>query len=78
MGEVIPFSGEYYTKERKADDICEELTCELVESMKTKYGFNTSNPEFLINIAWLIKFMEVIIADEMGLANKLSKELKVI
>ena len=78
MGKVIPFTGEYYTRSRKADDICEELACALVEKMQTEYQFDTSKPEFLINMAWLIKFLKVVVDDELGLANDLSRELKVI
>ena len=78
MGDVVAFTGEIYTRARKADDICEELTCDLVSSMSTKYGFKIDDPNFLTNIAWLIKFMKVVVDDELGLANELSRELKVV
>ena len=78
MGDIIPFTGEFYTRARKADDICEELTAELVELMKSKYGFDVGSDEFLVNIAWLIKFIKVAVDDELGLANELSRELKVV
>ena len=78
MSNIIPFTGEFYSRARKADDICEELTAELVSIMQSKYGFDVSNDAFLVNIAWLIKFIKVTVDDELGLANELSRELKVV
>jgi len=76
MGDVLPFTGEFYTRTRVSEDICEDIACSIAERLKDKYNFNTEDPEFLRNMAWLIKFIQVMVDDELGLANELSKDLK--
>ena len=76
MGKIVPFTGEFYTRERKSEEICEDIACPIASRLKTEHDFDTEDPEFLINMAWLIKFIEVIVDDKLGLANELSRDLK--
>lgn len=77
-GKVLPFTGEYYTREKRSEEICEALVVDLVEKMRNEHNFDISNQVFLKNVTWLIKFVEVIVDDELGVANELSRELKVL
>ena len=76
MGDVVPFTGEFYTRHRKAEDICDDVIQAIEEKLRTEYGFDTSNETFMVNTAYLLKFIEVMVHDELGLANKLSRDLK--
>lgn len=63
-------------KEEQADIICEHVTTQMVETLQKNYNFNIDKDNFITNIAWVVKFIEVVVADEIGLENALSKELK--
>jgi len=75
---IVPFTGKYYTHKIRSEEICETLVVELVDRMKSDHNFDTSNKDFLKNMAWLIKFVQVVVDDELGIANELSRELKVL
>lgn len=74
--EIIQFPGKYNTREAKAGDICKDISMLIANRLRDKYNFDISKPQFMTNMAWLIKFIDVLICDEIGLANELSRELK--
>ena len=73
---VVPFTGEYSTRRNRAENITEDVMAATIETLHHKHGFKTNEPEFIANIAWVMKFMKVVVDDELGLANELSRELK--
>lgn len=76
MGNVVPFTGDYYNREKRAEIICEEVASLISEKLRKEHSFNTSSNEFLTNLGWLLKFIEVTVHDELGISNELSRELK--
>lgn len=76
MGDVVPFTGEFYSISRKAEDICEDVVTDVIHKLHYEYGFQTNNPEFVKSIAWVVKFTKATIDNELGLANEISKLIK--
>lgn len=72
MGDVVEFTGEYHTRVQKAKKLAECLSVELAQHA-SEIGIDTSNPQFVYDFAWIIKFIEVMVDNDMGVANRLSK-----
>ena len=73
MGDVIEFTGEYYTRQKRSRSLVDELALELVESMQNNHGMDIQNPQFIYDMAWVVKFLEVLVDNQYGVSNRLAK-----
>ncbi len=73
MGKVIEFTGEYYTRIKRSKKLGDILALELVTSMQEKHGIDIANEQFVYDMAWVVKFLEVLVDNQYGVANRLSK-----
>ena len=69
---VVEFTGEYYTTMKRSKEINEELSVMLITELQ-KLGFNADNPQFLFDMAWVIKFLQVTLDNQLGIANDLGR-----
>lgn len=72
MSNILEFTGEYHTRVKKAKRLTDSLSVELCQHA-TEMGIDTSNPQFVYDFAWIVKFIEVMVDNDMGVANKLAK-----
>ena len=77
MGKVIEFTGEYYTRQKRSKELNEELSVQLITEMQ-KLGINTDDPQFLFDMAWVVKFLQVTLDNHFGIANDLGRLMKQI
>ena len=73
MGDVIEFTGEYYTRQKRSKLLADALMLELVESMQNNHDMDIQSAQFIYDMAWVVKFMEVLIDNQYGVANRLAK-----
>jgi len=69
---VVEFTGEYYTTMKRSKELNEELSVMLITELQ-KLGFNTDDPQFLFDMAWVIKFLQVTLDNQLGIANDLGR-----
>jgi len=69
---VVEFTGEYYTTMKRSKELNEELSVMLITELQ-KLGFNTGDPQFLFDMAWVIKFLQVTLDNQLGIANDLGR-----
>lgn len=72
MSNILEFTGEYHTRVQKSKRLADSLSVELCQHA-TEMGIDTSNPQFVYDFAWIVKFIEVMVDNDMGVANKLAK-----
>ena len=74
---ILEFTGEYYTRQKRSKELNEELSVLLITEME-KLGINTNDPQFMFDMAWVVKFMQVTLDNQYGIANDLGRLMKQI
>ena len=74
-GKVIPFPRPYLTTKDKSDIIVNELSLKLLDLMERE-GISTTGQDFILNMAWVVKFIEVTVDNSLGVENPLSKHIR--
>lgn len=69
---VLEFTGEYYTTMKRSKEINEDLSVLLITEMQ-KLGINTDDPQCIFDLAWVVKFMQVTLDNQLGIANDLGR-----
>ena len=77
MKNVIEFTGEYYTRQKRSKELNEELSVQLITELH-KLGVNTDDPQFVFDMAWVVKFLQVTLDNHFGIANDLGRLMKQI
>ena len=77
MKNVLEFTGEYYTRQKRSKELNEELSVQLITELQ-KLGINTDDPQFLFDMAWVVKFLQVTLDNHFGIANDLGRLMKQI
>ena len=55
---ILEFTGEYYTRQKRSKELNEELSVMLITELQ-KLGINTNDPQFVFDMAWVVKFLQV-------------------
>ena len=77
MNNVLEFTGEYYTRQKRCKELYEELSVMLITELQ-RLGINTDDPQFLFDMAWVVKFLQVTLDNQYGIANDLGRLMKTI
>tara|TARA_R100001244_G_scaffold45685_2_gene41021 strand:- start:592 stop:852 length:261 start_codon:yes stop_codon:yes gene_type:complete len=71
MNNIIEFTGEYYTRQKRSQEFVDSIALNYVEYAEQE-GFNIYDQQFVYDMAWIVKFTEVLVDNQLGLANRLS------
>tara|TARA_Y100000296_G_C5093972_1_gene216367 strand:- start:472 stop:732 length:261 start_codon:yes stop_codon:yes gene_type:complete len=71
MSNVIEFTGEYYTRQKRSQEFVDNIALNYVEFLQEQ-GFNIYDQQCVYDMAWIVKFTEVLVDNQLGLANRLS------
>ena len=74
-GKVIPFPKPYMTTKDKSDIIVNDISLALLRLLENN-GINTTSQEFILDMAWVVKFLEVTVDNSLGVENPLSKHIR--
>ena len=74
---ILEFTGEYYTRQKRSKELNEELSVQLITEMEN-LGINTNDPQFMFDMAWVVKFLQVTLDNHFGIANDLGRLMKQI
>tara|TARA_R100001244_G_scaffold105263_1_gene78079 strand:+ start:458 stop:718 length:261 start_codon:yes stop_codon:yes gene_type:complete len=74
MGVILDFPKQK-TRAQKSKELRDQISLELVYLLENK-GIKSNSTEFVYNMAWVVKFIEVLIDTEMGIPNDLSKHIQ--
>ena len=74
---ILEFTGEYYTRQKRSKELNEELSVQLITELQ-KLGVNTNDPQFVFDMAWVVKFLQVTLDNHFGIANDLGRLMKQI
>ena len=74
---ILEFTGEYYTRQQRSKELNEELSVQLITELQ-KLGIDTNDPQFVFDMAWVVKFMQVTLDNQYGIANDLGRLMKQI
>jgi hypothetical protein len=74
---ILEFTGEYYTRQKRSSELNEELTVQLITELQ-KLGINTDDPQFMFDMAWVVKFLQVTLDNQYGIANDLGRLMRTI
>ena len=74
---ILEFTGEYYTRQKRSKELNEELSVQLITEMEN-LGINTNDPQFMFDMAWVVKFLQVTLDNQYGIANDLGRLMKTI
>ena len=74
---ILEFTGEYYTRQKRSEELNEELSVQLITELQ-KLGVNTNDPQFVFDMAWVVKFLQVTLDNHFGIANDLGRLMKQI
>ena len=77
MNNILEFTGEYYTRQKRSKELNEELSVQLISELQ-KLGVNTNDPQFVFDMAWVVKFLQVTLDNHFGIANDLGRLMKQI
>ena len=77
MKNVIEFTGEYYTRQKRSKELNEELSVQFITELQ-KLGVNTDDPQSVFDMAWGVKFLQVTLDNHFGIANDLGRLMKQI
>lgn len=72
MSNIVEFTGEYYTRQKRAAEFVDNISINYVEFMEAQ-GFDIYDTQFVYDMAWVVKFTEALVDNQLGLANRLSK-----
>ena len=71
MSNIIEFPGEYYTRQKRSQEFVDNIALNYVEFAQEQ-GFDIYDQQFVYDMAWIVKFTEVLVDNQLGLANRLS------
>ena len=71
MSNVLEFTGEYYTRQKRSQEFVANIALNYVEFAQEQ-GFDIYDQQFVYDMAWIVKFTEVLVDNQLGLANRLS------
>ena len=74
-GKVIPFPKPYMTTKDKSDIIVNDISLALLRLLENNC-INTSSQDFILDMAWVVKFLEVTVDNSLGVENPLSKHIR--
>ena len=74
-GNVIPFPKPYLTTKDKSDIIVNDLSLKLLDLLEAS-GIDTTRQDFILDMAWVVKFIEVTVDNSFGVENPLSKHIR--
>ncbi len=74
-GKVIPFPKKYLTTKDRSDIIVNDISLILLDLLE-RNGINTADKDFVLDMAWVVKFLEVTVDNSLGVANPLSKHIR--
>ena len=74
-GNVIPFPKPYLTTKDKSDIIVNDLSLKLLDLLEGS-GIDTTRQGFILDMAWVVKFLEVTVDNSFGVENPLSKHIR--
>ena len=77
MKNVLEFTGEYYTRQKRSKEVNEELSVQLITELQ-KLGVDTNDPQFVFDMAWVVKFLQVTLDNQYGIANDLGRLMRTI
>ena len=75
MNNILEFTGEYYTRQQRSKELNEELSVQLITELQ-KLGIDTNDPQFVFDMAWVVKFLQVTLDNHFGIANDLGRLMK--
>jgi hypothetical protein len=71
MSNIIEFTGEYYTRQKRSQEFVDSIALNYVEFAEQE-GFDIYDQQFVYDMAWIVKFTEVLVDNQLGFANRLS------
>ena len=74
---ILEITGEYYTRQKRSKELNEELSVMLITELQ-KLGINTNDPQFVFDMAWVVKFLQVTLDNQYGIANDLGRLMRQI
>ena len=74
MGILLQFPKQK-TRAQQSKELRDQISLELVYILEN-HGIKTGSTEFVYNMAWIVKFIEVLIDAEMGIPNDLSRHIQ--
>ena len=74
---ILEFTGEYYTRQKRSKELNEELSVMLITELQ-KLGINTNDPQLVFDMAWVVKFLQVTLDNQYGIANDLGRLMRQI
>ena len=72
MGDLLEFTGEYYTQVKRSKALADTLALDLVISMQDQHNLDISDQQFVYDMAWVVKFLEVLLDNQFGVSNRLA------
>ena len=72
MGDVLEFTGEYYTRVKRSKTLADTLALDLVISMQDQHNLDISDQQFVYDMAWVVKFLEVLLDNQFVVSNRLA------
>ena len=73
MDNILEFTGEYYTRQKRSQEFADQLALQFVEYAQNYLDIDVHNQQFMYDMAWVMKFTEVLVDNQLGVANRLSK-----
>jgi predicted metalloenzyme YecM len=73
MDNILEFTGEYYTRQKRSQEFADQLALQFVEYAQNHLDIDVHNQQFMYDMAWVMKFTEVLVDNQLGVANRLSK-----
>ena len=73
MNNILEFTGKYYTRQKRSQEFADQLALQFVEYAQEHLDIDVHNQQFMYDMAWVMKFTEVLIDNQLGVANRLSK-----
>jgi hypothetical protein len=71
MDNIVEFPGEYYTRQKRSQKLVEDIALNYINYAEAE-GLDIYDQQFIYDMAWIIKFTEVLVDNQLGLANRLS------
>lgn len=73
MNNILEFTGKYYTRQKRSQEFADQLALQFVEYAQEHLDIDVHNQQFMYDMAWVMKFTEVLVDNQLGVANRLSK-----
>ena len=73
MNNILEFTGKYYTRQKRSQEFADQLALQFVEYAQEHLDIDVHNQQFMYDMAWVMKFTAVLVDNQLGVANRLSK-----